>query len=151
MTLGVAYGNNVSNLAQLLGEREDRKLLSRSPGHTGASPSFEAVKLTDDPSGGANYSGGSDWVPGMPLTSSNAGLASTRDVPFGAMSYYQAMDWTPSPMTEKISALRAGAGRAFEGMHGDLGESQSFNPVWLALGVVGVAWWFFGRRDRVYG
>lgn len=28
-----------------------------------------------DPSGGANYTGGSDWTPGMPLTVSSAGLA----------------------------------------------------------------------------
>ena len=30
-----------------------------------------------DPSGGANYTGGSDWVPGLPLTVSSAGLADT--------------------------------------------------------------------------
>jgi hypothetical protein len=34
-----------------------------------------------DPTEGANYTGGSDWTPGMPLVMSNAGLAALDAVP----------------------------------------------------------------------
>lgn len=101
---------------------------------------------TIDPSDGSNYTGGAAWTAGMPLLPSNAGLAgydgAIGENSFGGMSYEQAMQWTPAPLTQRIDALRAGAGRTFEG----LGASDSFNPVFWWLGAAALAYYFFVVR-----
>jgi hypothetical protein len=133
MTLGVGYEDR-GDLASLLSEVADRRFVSSSQQAFDVSPTYEVTK-TMDPSGGANYSGGSSYTAGMPLTSSNAGLAGHdgsgfRNVNFGSMSYGEAMNWNPASMTQRIDALKAGAGRTFEGM----GEASTMNPMWYYLG-----------------
>ncbi len=144
MTLGVGLADR-SNLAALLSEVEDRRLLAASSGTIEASPGYE-LSASIDPSNGVNYAGGSSYTPGLPLLPSNAGLVGyqggLRDIAFGDMSYREAMDWSPSPMTERISALRAGAGRTFEG----LGAAESMNPMWYFLAAGALAWVLLGRR-----
>lgn len=139
MTLSIGFAN-AGNLAALLSEAEDYKLM-------GASPTFE-VTSTIDPSEGANYSGGASYSPGLPLLPSNAGLAGyrggLRESSFGAMTYEEAMRYSPAPMTQRINALQAGAGRSFEG----LGASGSFNPMFWYLGAAALAYyWFIARRE----
>lgn len=103
-----------------------------------------------DPSEGTNYTGGASWTAGMPLLPSNAGLVGYDGVvgenSFGGMTYEQAMQWAPAPMTQRIDALRAGAGRSFEG----LGASESFNPVFVWIGVAAAAYWLFFRQEPSY-
>jgi hypothetical protein len=140
MTLGVAYGS-VDNLAALLSEAEDRRDFAHLSGTIVGSPS-----LTMDPTGGANYSGGSSYSAGMPLTASNAGLAGQRDIAAGAMSYEEAMDWTPSPLTQRISALKAG-NNMMEGLDG-LSATQSLNPMWYWLAYAGAAWWLWSKYQE---
>lgn len=148
MTLGIG-GADAGNLAALLSEAEDRQAVSALSSYFEASPTYEIVR-TVDPSDGANYSGGSSYTPGMPLLPSNAGLAGygggLREASFGAMTYEEAMDYAPAPLTQRIDALRAGAGRQFEG----LGASQSLNPLWYLLAAGALLWIFSGLGERSY-
>lgn len=103
---------------------------------------------TIDPSEGTNYTGGAAWTQGMPLLPSNAGLVgydgAIGENSFGGMSYEQAMNYSPAPMTQRINALQAGAGQTFEG----LGASESFNPMWMWLGAAALAYYFFVVRSE---
>lgn len=131
MTLGVGYEDR-GDLASLLSEVSDRRHVSSSQQAFDESPTYEVTK-TMDPSGGANYSGGSSYTAGMPLTSSNAGLAGHdgsgfRNVNFGSMSYGEAMNWNPASMTQRIGALKAGAGRTFEGLDARLWTPGPSDP-----------------------
>lgn len=74
MSLGV---NTVAPAAPARASRQavsDRRLTRAMTGTFGVSPSLEVTR-TEDPSDGANVSGGSSYVPGMPLLPSSAGLA----------------------------------------------------------------------------
>jgi len=148
MTLGIG-GYDSGDLAALLSEAEDRKTAAFLSSGMDASPTYEIVR-TIDPSGGANYSGGSSYEPGMPLLSSNAGLAgyggTVREASFGAMSYEEAMNYNPAPLTQRIDALRAGAGRTFAGLE----ASQSLNPMWYLLAAGALLWIFSGIGERSY-
>lgn len=44
-----------------------------------AAPGLQIKRNVIDPTDGALYSGGSSWVPGMPMVASNAGLAGAMD------------------------------------------------------------------------
>lgn len=147
MTLGV--GGYSSDLAALLSEAEDRKLAGMLSSSMSASPTYEVIR-TIDPSDGANYSGGASYSPGMPLLASNAGLAgyggAMREASFGSMTYEEAMNYTPAPLTQRINALQAGAGRTFEG----LGAAQSMNPLWYLLAAGALLWIFSGIGERSY-
>lgn len=100
--------------------------------------SFEA---SIDPSNGVNYVGGSSYSQYLPITPSNAGLVglhgNVRNVNAGALSYEEAMNWSPTPMTNPFPNPLAG-----------LGESQSINPLfyWLAAGAL--AWFMLRPKER---
>jgi hypothetical protein len=72
MTLGVTTAQR--NQVPTRNAFEDRHLTRAVTGTFGVSPSLE-VSRTIDPSDGANVSGGSSYVPGMPLLPSSSGLA----------------------------------------------------------------------------
>jgi hypothetical protein len=72
MTLGVTTAQR--NQTPARSAFADRKLTRATTGTFGVSPSFEVTR-TLDPSDGANVSGGSSYIDGMPLLPSSAGLA----------------------------------------------------------------------------
>jgi hypothetical protein len=64
------------NLSAGVRNAEDRRSLrvwAESTFH--AAPGLQIKRNVIDPTGGAQYTGGSSWVPGMPLVSSNSGLS----------------------------------------------------------------------------
>jgi hypothetical protein len=148
VTVGIG-GYDSGDLASLLSEAEDRKTAAYLSGGMEASPTYEVIR-TIDPSDGVNYSGGSSYTPGMPLLGSNAGLAgyggAVREASFGSMTYEEAMNYTPAPLTQRIDALRAGAGRQFAGLE----ASQSLNPLWYLLAAGALFWIFSGIGERSY-
>lgn len=115
MTLGASDATDI-NFAAQLSEVEDRAMLAAMSRGFTASPSFD-ITHSVDPSDGVNYSGGSSYSPGLPLLPSNAGLAGhsggIREASFGAMTYGEAMNWSPAPLTKRISAQKAGEGRRY--------------------------------------
>ena len=152
MTFGASDATDI-NLAAVLSAGEDRAMLEAlSQGFT-ASPSFDLTHSID-PSDGVNYSGGSSYSPGLPLLPSNAGLAGhsggMREASFGALTYGEAMNWSPAPLTKRVSAQRAGEGRRFVRAGDPLGAydigAMFKSPLYWAA-VAGAAWWFLGRRS----
>lgn len=100
-----------------------------------------SFELSIDPSNGVNYVGGSSYSQYLPLTPSNAGLVglhgAVRNVNAGAMSYGEAMNWSPAPMTQPLPNPFAG-----------LEATESPTPIlyWLAAGAL--AWWLFWPKER---
>lgn len=143
--IGVAQHGSPAALAAMLSEAEDRKFIAATSGTISASPTYE-ISRTIDASDGVNYSGGSSYVPGLPLLPSNAGLVgyhgTVREASFGAMTYEEAMNYSPAPMTQRISALKAGAGRTLEGP----GDSEGVSMLWIYLAMAGAAWLLFFRK-----
>jgi hypothetical protein len=154
MTLGVGYEDR-GDLASLLSEVADRKVVSLSQRAFDVSPTYEVTR-TIDPSDGGNYSGGSSYSPGLPLLPSNAGLAgyggNIRNIDYGVSTYGEAMNWTPAPLTQRIDALKAGAGRSFEGLGalGALGNAATMNPLWYVLAAGTLAYLFFRPKEARY-
>jgi len=72
MTLGVTTAQR--NQTPARSAFADRSLTRATTGTFGVSPSLE-ISRTEDPSDGANVSGGSSYIEGMPLLPSSAGLA----------------------------------------------------------------------------
>jgi hypothetical protein len=71
---GLPLGPSTWGLAELRGDLADQDLMRYSQ----ITSMLPVRKDVVDPSGGANYSGGSNYVPGMPLvTSGDAGLAAS--------------------------------------------------------------------------
>lgn len=101
----MTYGINDfegSDLAEQLSAVEDRRSLNRSAGDlasyfAGAGAQFE-VSRTFDPSDGANMQGG--------VANLAAVKGTTREVKFGGMSYEEAMNYSPSPLADKIGSYR---------------------------------------------
>lgn len=110
--LGVSYGYEDDNLGAILSAQEDRRDADMRSADIVPNTSFE-ISTGFDPSDGANYAGGSSYTPGLQLIASSNGLAGVagsptkfRNVDVGAMSYEQAMQWSPSPLKERLGALR---------------------------------------------
>ncbi len=75
-----------------------------------------------DPSAGANYSGGSSWTGGMPLTPSNAGLAGAFDIE--AMARAMPVDF-PVPLKSQVLQQYLAAAGAKIGTDGIWGSGSN--------------------------
>jgi hypothetical protein len=103
MTLGVSVETS-ELLAQNINAASDGRDAARRSRVMLPGGALE-MRRTVDPSQGVNMMGGSSYTPGLPLLPSSAGLAGTglsnvRDVPVGALTWYEAMNYAP-PVGQK--------------------------------------------------
>lgn len=137
MTLGISYEDR-RNVISPQRAAADLKLAQALSGKFQMSPSFNLNRAID-PSDGANYQGGSSYSPDLPILPSHAGLAGltsgpTRNVNAGAMSYGEAMNWTPPALQQRAM---------LEG----LDASDSGSNLWYWVAAASLAFWFYGRTQ----
>jgi hypothetical protein len=142
MTLGISV-ETPEGLAQQIYAAHDGRDAARRSRVVRPAASLE-VRRTIDPSHGVNAMGGSSYTPGLPLLPSNAGLAGTglsniADVRAGALTYYEAMGYTP-PVSQTPIPLT----KALEGAEDP--KLTLLNAV-LIIGAGLAAWWLMRKLD----
>ena len=142
MTLGISV-ETPEGLAQQIYAAHDGRDAARRSRVVRPAASLE-MRRTIDPSQGVNMMGGSSYTPGLPLLPSNAGLAGTglsnvRDVPVGALTWYEAMNYVP-PVGQKPVAFTP----ALEGAED---PKLTLLNIMLIVGAGFAAWWLMRKLD----
>jgi hypothetical protein len=137
MTLGISYEDR-RDLISPQQMAADSRLAQALSGKFQVGPAFDLNRAID-PSEGVNYQGGSSYSPSLPLLPSNAGLAGAvygpiKDVRAGALSYGEAMDWTPAALTKNVQLS-------------GLGAAETGSNVWYWIAAAGLAYWFYARTQ----
>jgi hypothetical protein len=160
MTLGVGTPEQEHEAAGVVQSQHDRGLAHAMSGYFGESPALTISRGDDvirEISNTTDYikrQEGTSWpTPETPYELTHIGTGvklPPKEVNVGAMSWAEALNYSPAPLTDNLGALRGGSHQepAHE-LRPGFGEGTARNVTIgaILLGMAGVGWWMWSQRD----